>query len=318
MRLRTLSTLLSGMIDILDNAQTVVSAPSRARTLHDTLQSTIEKYEAEKAAHVNAERYLDAAMEQKHQASHERDVIKAQYEAEKAAHGDTQRHLTAAIAERDEAQKAMANAIAWRDDARRLHGEAQAAFKSAVAERDDAKRQLAEVDADRESWRLLAGERMNERDAPRARVAELQAGEPVAWEVVQQPAVLGGMTRSKSLADTWASNGSDVRPLYAAPQPAAPAYGVEGERFVCLLEEQCLVIACGRETGTREEAEARTRLDGDAKVMRLVDADAPVVDVDKIRGALKTLRGIRIWTAGDLQVGADAFATIAAAIGEGA
>lgn len=51
MRLPTLSTLLCGMIDILDNAQTVISAPSRARTLHDALQSTIEKYEAEKAAH---------------------------------------------------------------------------------------------------------------------------------------------------------------------------------------------------------------------------------------------------------------------------
>lgn len=93
-------------------------------------------------------------------------------------------------------------------------------------------------------------------------------------------------------------------------------FGVEGELFVCLLDEQCMTIANRRETGTRFEAEERTMIDGDAKVMRLVPADAPVVDVDKIREALKTLRSIRVWTAGDLQTGADAFAAIAAAIGE--
>lgn len=85
-------------------------------------------------------------------------------------------------------------------------------------ERDFAKKQLAEVDADRESWRLLAGERMDERDALRAQVAEMTSGEPVAWRV-DGPGGIRFFSWESSARELAAQQGRTIAPLFAAAQP---------------------------------------------------------------------------------------------------
>ena len=285
MRLRILSTILSDVLSHLPGAE-------YERAKCEDLAAQVQ----EQRAHIeDLARRLEYTTRQKDEAEEahvdayeirldkiegERDAIKAQYATEKAAHGDTQRHLTAAIAERNK----------W---------------------------QLSHGTVAREKEQLRS-----ERDALRARVAELQAGEPVAWRVDYERvpgehccwfAVSPG--EMKRLGPT-----GKLTPLYAAPQP--PVFGVEGERFIAVASGQAAFIAADgpfRSIGTRAEAEATIAGTHDPKrweLLRVLPADAPVVDVAKIRAALKTLRGIRIWTAGDLQVGADAFAAIASAVGE--
>ena len=237
-------------------------------TTNSDLAAVKEERDAEKASHENTVRDRNARIAERNEARSERDewkrncesvqidraTVKAQYEAEKVAHGDTQRHLTAAIAERDE----------W---------------------------QLSHGTLAREKERLKV-----ELHTLRARVVELQAGEPVAW-VINYADGDKYPTRDREYVDVTLRGLPDatVTPLYAAPQPAAPAYGVEGERFGCLVVNSpsmpFLRLLRGQTTriGTRAEAQAAADNDDSASVVRVIPADAPVVDVAKIREVIADL-----------------------------
>lgn len=136
-----------------------------------------------------------------------------------------------------------------------------------------------------------------------ARVAELVAGEPVAWLVRFLANGTEGITACvvEETADKLAGLYSGTKtPLYAAPQPAAPAYGVEGEgeQFMALSVGGSFVSVLntgetmGKVVGTRAQIErsiAARSVPKDWRAIRVIPADAPVVDVAKIREVIADL-----------------------------
>lgn len=139
-----------------------------------------------------------------------------------------------------------------------------------------------------------------------------KTGEPVAWRWIGFGSPTVGLRRP---GDNW-TGVTDITPLYEAPPPAA--IGVTDERCVVLEVDRLRTVNVkgpDHLIGSRAQAEERAKaLHGTA--YRLVPIDAPVVDIAAIRKALATLRGVRIWTGGDLETGAAAFTAIEAAIGE--
>lgn len=144
-----------------------------------------------------------------------------------------------------------------------------------------------------------------------------KTGEPVAWLVRYPDRAGANPCIDEETADSMVRGyGCTKVPLYEAPPPAA--LGVTDERCVVLEVDRLRTVNVkgpDHLIGSRAQAEERAKaLHGTA--YRLVPIDAPVVDIAAIRKALATLRGVRIWTGGDLETGAAAFTAIEAAIGE--
>lgn len=147
-----------------------------------------------------------------------------------------------------------------------------------------------------------------ERDEARARVKVLEgSAEPVAWAIGGER-VLAVFTDRLVAQRAW---GGRAEPLYRhPPKPAGEpvAYGVEDERWAALSTKWdtfAIVDGASREVGTREQAHKAAT--GFREPVRIIPADAPVVDVAAIRKAIEHLVDIHAY---------GAVGTLRAAIGE--
>lgn len=151
------------------------------------------------------------------------------------------------------------------------------------------------------------------------------AGKPAVWAIVFSDGMVNCYATELDARQSQSFGRGRLTPLYEAPPPAA--IGVTDERFAVVgsdaphggnwtvwIDENHTV---GSRADTRRAFERLYAAEGRTySHVRLVDADAPTVNVAAIRKALKALRSVRIWTGGDLETGAAAFTAIEAAIGE--
>lgn len=147
-----------------------------------------------------------------------------------------------------------------------------------------------------------------------------KTGEPVAWKIKTSRQIEAAV--SEPYAMRLQREGAVVTPLYEAPPPVA--LGVEGEEFAVRAVGEKDVCAFQwmndhevRDVGTRAETTQLARSMGPgATVVRVVPADAPVVDVAKIRDVCNTgIEGVKKFGKASLDV-VLFFEEILAAIGE--
>lgn len=150
-----------------------------------------------------------------------------------------------------------------------------------------------------------------ERDEARARVKALEgSAEPFTWACIGTNGMMHSTHASEADAAKYRHGTDVVEALYRRPpKPAGEpvAYGVEDERWAVFMSSNGWFVTFddGRQVSTREGAHNKTT--GNRELVRIIRADAPVVDVAAIRKAIEHLVDIHAY---------GAVGTLRAAIGE--
>lgn len=311
--------LADARADLDDAAELQRQAENRAFSLEKLLSAEKRMREETRLDLVKAQEERDAWQLSQGTVAREKEALKARVETLLSGEYLAANALAAAEKRAEKAEFDRDNAVSGRTSAQHLLKHAEARVK--VLEGDAVPALWAVIQPSGHVGPCYKTKERAETVAPHFGTTTVEplyrhppkpAGEPVAWRWIGFGSPTVGLRRP---GDNW-TGVTDIAPLYEAPPPAA--IGVTDERCVVLEVDRLRTVNVkgpDHLIGSRAQAEERAKaLHGTA--YRLVQIDAPVVDIAAIRKALATLRGVRIWTGGDLETGAAAFTAIEAAIGE--